>query len=139
MSPFAGAWTDYREAVARFSRPARLYLLTELLAWSCHGIFAVVFNLYLLEGGYRESFIGRAVSLNGLGMALAALPAGLLADRWGRRRCLILGAIIDAAAQMTRASSFSPAAVLAGSFFAGAGQSMLATAGAPFLTDHSTP
>src|SRR5262245_32228096 len=139
MSPLAAAWTDYRDAVARFSRPARLYLLTELLAWSCHGVFAVVFNLYLLEGGYRESFIGRAVSLNGLGMALAALPAGLLADRWGRRRCLLFGAVLDAVSQMTRAVWLAPTAGLAGSFFAGAGQSMLATAGAPFLTDHSTP
>jgi MFS family permease len=139
MSPLAAAWTDYREAVARFSRPARLYLLTELLAWSCHGIFAVVFNLYLLEGGYRESFIGRAVSLNGLGIALAALPAGVIADRWGRRRCLLFGAVLDAVSQMTRATSLAPTAVLAGSFFAGAGQALLATAGAPFLTDHSTP
>ncbi|MBI1797118.1 MAG: MFS transporter [Candidatus Eisenbacteria bacterium] len=139
MSPLAAAWTDYRDAVARFSRPARLYLLTELLAWTCHGIFAVVFNLYLLDGGWRESLIGRAISINGLGMALAALPAGLIADRWGRRRCLILGAIIDAVGQMTRASSFAPAAVFAGSLCAGAGQSLLATAGAPFLTEHSTP
>ena len=139
MSPLRAAWRDYRDAVGLFSRPARLYLLTELLAWTCHGIFAVVFNLYLLEGGYRESFIGRAVSLNGLGMALAALPAGMLADRWGRRRCLLLGGALDAAAQFARGSLLSPGAVLTGSFFAGAGQSLLAIAGAPFLTEHSTP
>lgn len=139
MSPLRAAWRDYREAFASFSRPARLYLVTELLAWTCHGIFAVVFNLYLLEGGYRESFIGRAVSLNGLGMALAALPAGLLADRWGRRRCLLLGAALDVVSQLVRSLWLDPGVVLAGSFFAGAGQSLLATAGAPFLTDHSTP
>ncbi len=139
MSPLRAAWSDYRDAVGLFSHPARLFLLTELLAWTCHGIFAVVFNLYLLEGGYRESFIGRAVSLNGLGMALAALPAGLLADRWGRRRCLVLGAALDAAAQITRATLLAPGAVLAGSFFAGAGQALLAIASAPFLTEHSAP
>jgi MFS family permease len=139
VSPLRAAWRDYRDAFGSFSRPARLYLITELLAWTCHGIFAVVFNLYLLEGGYRESFIGRAVSLNGLGMALAALPAGLLADRWGRRRCLLLGAVVDALSQLVRALWLDPGAVLLGSFFAGAGQSLLATAAAPFLTDHSTP
>jgi len=139
VSPVRAAWSDYRDAVRRFSPPARLFLLTELLAWTCHGIFAVVFNLYLLEGGYRESFIGRAVSLNGLGMALAALPAGLLADRWGRRRCLVLGATVDAVAQITRATFLSPLAVLSGSFFAGIGQALLAIAAAPFITEHSTP
>ena len=69
MSPIRAAWVDYREAVSSFSRPARLFLLAELLAWTCHGIFAVAFNLYLVEGGFRESFIGQAVSLHGLGMA----------------------------------------------------------------------
>ena len=139
MSPVRAAWSDYRDAVGRFSRPARLFLLTEMLAWTCHGIFAVDFNLYLLEGGYRESFIGQAVSLNGLGMALAALPAGLLADRWGRRRCLLLGAAVDAAAQLARATLLAPPAILAGSFFSGVGQALLAIAAAPFVTEHSSP
>jgi MFS family permease len=139
VSHVRAVWVDYREAVGTFSRPARLFLLTELLAWTCHGVFAVVFNLYLLEAGYRESFIGRAVSFNGLGMALAALPAGRLADRWGRRRCLVLGAALDAGAQLARATLLSPDAILAGSFLAGVGQALLAIAAAPFLTEHSSP
>ena len=139
MSQVRAAWVDYREAVGSFSRPARLFLLTELLAWICHGVFAVIFNLYLLDAGYRESFVGRAVSFNGLGMALAALPAGMLADRWGRRRCLVLGAALDAGAQLARATLLSPGAILAGSFLAGVGQALLAIAAAPFLTEHSSP
>lgn len=139
MSPLRAAWTDYREAVGLFSRPARLLLLTELLAWICHGIFAVAFNLYLLAGGFRESFVGTAISLNGLGMALASLPAGVLADRWGRRRCLILGAALDAVAQFARATFPAPEIILAGSFVAGVGQALLAIAAAPFMTEHSTP
>jgi len=138
VSPVRAAWRDYRDALGRFSRPARLLVLTNLLAWTCHGIFAVLFNLYLLEGGYRESFVGRAISLNGLGMAVASLPAGVLADRWGRRRCLILGVGLDAAAQILRASILDAGAVLTGSFVAGVGQALLAIAAAPYLTEHST-
>jgi len=139
MRPVREAWEDYRGALASFTRPARLFLLTEGLAWVCHGVFAVLFNLYLLEAGYRESFVGRAISLNGLGLALAALPAGILADRWGRRRCLVLGAALDATAQLTRATFLAPGAVLAGSFVSGVGQALLAIAAAPFLTEHSAP
>ena len=139
MSPFTSAFRDYREAVALFSRPARRMLLTELLAWICHGIFAVVFNLYLIEGGFRERFVGSAISLNGLGMALASLPAGVLADRWGRARCLVLGAALDAIAQFTRATFLDPNLILTGSFVSGVGQAMLAIAAAPFVTEHSTP
>ncbi|HKQ56275.1 MAG TPA: MFS transporter, partial [Candidatus Eisenbacteria bacterium] len=139
MSPVRAAWRDYREALGGFSRPARLLLLTNLLAWTCHGVYSVIFNLYLLEGGYREEFVGRAISLNGLGMALASLPAGVLADRWGRRRCLVLGVALDAIAQLLRASLLSPSAILAGSFGAGIGQAMLTIAAAPYMTEHSGP
>ncbi len=139
MSPVRAALHDYREAVTRFSLPARRLLLTELLAWMCHGIFAVAFNLYLLEAGFRESFVGTAISLNGLGMALAALPAGLLADRWGRRRCLVLGAVLDTLGHAARATSLAPEVILAGSLVAGVGQALLAIAAAPFMTEHSTP
>jgi MFS family permease len=139
MSPLLAAWQDYRDAFSLFSRPARRMLMTELLAWTCHGIFAVVFNLYLLEGGFRERFVGSAISLNGLGMAIASIPAGLLADRWGRARCLVLGAALDAIAQFTRGTFLDSHAILAGSFVSGVGQAMLAIAAAPFMTEHSTP
>ena len=139
MKGIRAAWDDYREAVAAFSRPARLLLLTDVMAWTCLGVFAVLFNLYLLEAGFRESFVGQAIAANGLGMALAAIPAGVLSDRWGRRRCLLLGAALDAAAQLFRATTLDPTAILGGSFVAGVGQAILAISSTPFLTEHSTP
>ena len=101
-------------------------------------MFQVLFNLYLVEGGFKEAFIGRAISLNGVGLALAALPAGLLADRWGRRRCLLLGALLDGTGMVLRSTIMVPGVIYASSFVAGAGQSLLAIAAAPFLTEHST-
>jgi MFS family permease len=139
MSPLRRAFDDFRDAAREFSRPARLYLLTEFLAWTGHGIMSVLYNLYLVEGGYQESFVGRAVSVTALGLALTALPAGLLAERWGRRRCLILGAALDGVGFVVRASVLAPGPILAASFVAGAGQAMLAIAAAPFITEHSTP
>lgn len=127
------------DAVRAFSRPARLYLVSEFLLWTGHGVFAVVFNLYLVEGGYSEGFVGRAVALNGLGLAMAALPAGLLAERWGRRRTLMLGLVLEAAGHALRASMVDPGLVLGTSFAVGAGQALFQIAAAPFLTEHSTP
>ena len=100
---------------------------------------AVLFNLYLVEAGYQESLVGTAVSVTAFGLALTALPAGILAERWGRRRCLVLGAVLDGLGFFVRASVLAPGPILAASFIAGAGQSMLAIAAAPFITEHSTP
>ncbi|HEY2956160.1 MAG TPA: MFS transporter [Candidatus Eisenbacteria bacterium] len=138
MRPLVLAITDFRDAARAFSRPARLYLLSEFLAWTGHGMMAVLYNLYLVEGGYQESFVGTAVSVTALGLALVALPAGVLAERWGRRRCLLLGATLDGVGFLVRASVLSPGPILAGGFVAGAGQAMLAIAAAPFITEHST-
>jgi len=138
MSPAGAAWRDYREAAAAFSRPARLFLTSTLLAWAGYGVNQVLFNLYLVEGGFQEGFIGRVISLNGLGLALAALPAGWLAERRGRRFCLVLGALVFGSGHLMRSVFLVPGAVYAGSFLSGVGQALTAIAAAPFLTEHST-
>ncbi len=130
---------DFRDAARLFSRPARLYLGAEFLMWTAHGIFSVLYNLYLVESGASEVLVGRAIAASAVGMVVAALPAGWLADRWGRRRTLMLGAVLEGVGHVLRASSTHPALVLGAGFGAGIGQSLFQIAAAPFLTDHSTP
>ena len=139
MSPFADAVRDYREAAGAFTRPARGFLLHALLAWAGLGVHQVLFNLYLVEGGFRESFVGHAVSALGVGLAVTALPAAWLANRFGRRRCLIAGTLIEASALAVRALTIEPSLVIGACFAAGAGQALIAVAAAPYLTEHSSP
>jgi len=139
MSAWKDAWLDFREAAKAFSRPARFYLGAEFLMWTAHGIFSVLFNLYLVAAGASEGFVGRAVASSGIGMVVAALPAGWLADRWGRRRTLILGAVLEGTGHLVRALSTHEPLVLAAGFGAGLGQSLFQIAAVPFITDHSTP
>ena len=138
MSPLGGALTDYLEAVRRFSRPARRFLVATSMSWFALAVQSVLFNLYLTAGGFRESFVGRTISLTALGIALTALPAGWLADRWGRRRCLILGTAVEGVALALRALTLHPGLIEAASFCAGAGQAIYAIAAAPYITEHST-
>lgn len=139
MTPFRSAVADFLDAARAFSRPARVYLLAEFLVWTAHGIFSVLFNLYLVEAGYPESFVGRAISMNALGLAVAALPAGALAERWGRKRSLVLGAVLEGIGHLLRASLSDPGSILATGFVIGTGQALFQIAAAPFLTEHSTP
>lgn len=130
---------DFAEAARLFTRPARVYLFAEFLIWTAHGIFSVLFNLYLVEAGHPESFVGRAISMNALGLAIAALPAGMLAERWGRTRCLLLGAVLEGIGHVVRASVLAEPSILASGFVIGTGQALFQIAAAPFLTEHSTP
>ncbi len=139
MTAVMNAVREFRDAVRLFSRPARLYLGAEFLMWTAHGIFSVLYNLYLIESGASEVLVGRAIAASAVGMVVAALPAGWLADRWGRRRTLMLGAVLEGAGHLLRALSTDPTLVLGAGFGAGIGQSLFQIAAAPFLTDHSTP
>src|SRR5213075_1449533 len=138
MTSRRSAVAEYLAATRLFSQPARRFLAATALQWCAYGLNGVVFNLYLIEAGHRESFVGHVVSMNALGMALLALPAGILADRWGRRRCLLLGAVVEGLALAARALVGSPGVIGGASFLVGAGQSLYAIAAAPFISEHST-
>lgn len=139
MTPLRHALADFLAAARLFSRPARIYLLAEFLVWTAHGVFGVLFNLYLVEAGFPERFVGRAISMTALGLAVGSLPAGVLAERWGRRQCLVLGAVLEGLGHLARASLANPGAILATGFAIGIGQALFQIAAAPFLTEHSTP
>jgi len=139
MAAARQAWREFVEAARLFSRPARFYLGAEFLMWTAHGVFAVLFNLYLVESGASERFVGQAVASGAVGMVVAALPAGWLADRWGRRRTLMLGAVLEAVGHLVRAGTVAAPAVIGAGFVTGLGQSLFQIAGAPFLAEHSTP
>ena len=92
----------YLHAVRGFSRNARLFLLTLGLATLIiDGVYAVVFNLYLLRLGYDPAFVGRINSAGLLTFALASLPAGELGKRYGSRRSMIIGLWIVFAGSIT--------------------------------------
>ncbi len=139
MKPLLRAIRDFRDAARLFSRPARFYLLAEFLVWTAYGIYSVLFNLYLVEAGYSERFVGRAIAMTAVGLAAAALPAGLLAERWSRRKCIVLGAALEAVGQALRAGTTHAPTILAAGVLIGVGQSLFQIAAAPFITEHSTP
>lgn len=138
MTPFRGAWVDYREAVARFTPPARRLLFAQFLLWAGYGVSQVLFNLYLVEAGFGTRAVGNSISCFGAGVAAAALPASWIARRLGRGRTLMLGVLIDGAGQLVRCAWPSLGIVYGASLLAGAGQSLIQIPSAPFMAEHSS-
>lgn len=83
---------DYRAKFRLFSRDVRLLILVQaLMGFGYVGLYAVLFNLYLLRLGCDPEFIGRVNAAGRLGFGLAGIPAGLLGVRFGARRLLLAG------------------------------------------------
>ncbi len=52
-------------------------------------IYVLLYNLYLLDLGFREDFVGQVSSASTAGMVAAILPAAALARRWGLGNVLV--------------------------------------------------
>jgi MFS family permease len=62
------------------------------MAWAFgYGINDVLFNLYLLEAGFEESFIGFFLSISITLTGVLAIGLGMLADRFSRKKMLLVG------------------------------------------------
>jgi MFS family permease len=53
-------------------------------------IYVLLYNLYLLDLGFREDFVGQVNSASTAGMVAAILPAAALARRWGLGKMLFV-------------------------------------------------
>ena len=90
--------STHREALSLFNRDVRLVLFSQaLIGFTIFGgVYTVLLNLYLLRLGYGPQLIGQVNAVGALSFAFLSMPAGLLANRWGARRSMIVGMIIAA-------------------------------------------
>jgi MFS family permease len=85
----------YLQKLKLFSRDVRLYLITvALIGFTMNGIWAVLFNLYLLRLEYTPEFIGLVHATSMLAFSIFCVPAGTLGTRWGGRHVLIMSTIM---------------------------------------------
>lgn len=80
------------------SRDITLLFFTRIIRLFCYGFLSVVLALYLAESGLSEGQIGLLFTLTLVGDALISLWLTTSADRFGRKRTLILGALLMAGA-----------------------------------------
>jgi MFS family permease len=75
-----------------------LLFSTRIIRLFCYGFLSVVLALYLVEAGLTEGQIGLLFTLTLIGDALISLGLTTSADWFGRKRTLILGALLMAGA-----------------------------------------
>ena len=83
------------------TRDGRLLLLTRFTRLFAYGALSVVLVFYLTSLGFNTSQIGLLLTLTLAGDVVVSLFLATRADRLGRRRMLVIGAILMAAAGLT--------------------------------------
>lgn len=90
-----------RSALRHLTRDGALLFLTRFVRLFSYGALSVVLVFYLTGLGLSESQTGMLLTLTLLGDTLVSLALTTQADRIGRRRMLIVGAILMAGAGLT--------------------------------------
>lgn len=98
----------------------------------------VAINLYAYSLGYDKSFIGILTAMPAIGALLAAVPTGLLADRFGRRPLLLLSGFLNPLSLAGIAFSTDKTLLIVASVFNGFLSSAYWVTNLPFLTESTT-
>lgn len=70
----------------------RYFLAVALLGFAVDGgVYAVLLNLFLARLGYGPEVIGLVNAAGMVVFALASLPAGIVGERWGSKRIMLVG------------------------------------------------
>jgi MFS family permease len=96
-------------------------------------IFFFLFNLYLLDCGYTEKFVGQVTGMAAVGSIASTIPAGLMAQRFGLRKTLLACFALVSIVSALRAILVWQVPQLFLSFLAGAVMTIFAVCISPAL------
>lgn len=128
----------YFANLRRFSRNARLFLLSAAAAGLSNSVLLLFFNLYVLSQGYSKELLGLLQALPVAAGLLAVLPAALLGDRFGRKPALLLGSVVSGGAGLAFLLARAPLPMALAMVVAGLGGQFYLINIEPFLSESAT-
>jgi MFS family permease len=96
-------------------------------------MFFLLYNLYLLDRGFKGSFLGLVASTVAIGSVAGTIPAGMLARRLGLRKTLLLCLTLVSLVSALRSVLASEIPLLAIAFFGGAFSTIWAVSISPAI------
>lgn len=129
---------DYLRGFRHIGLNARLLIVVCFFAYTGIGVYAVIFNLYLVQLGFREDFIGAFQALSVLGTGALAVPAGMLSNRIGHKRTLIMGLVLLVISSVAQTLVTEVAILLFSGFLNGVSLACIVVPLTPLLAENST-
>jgi MFS family permease len=115
------------------NRPARLFLVALFLDGLLFAGWNLFFNLYIIDAGYSRDFLGLINAAPSLSALLLGVPMGLLSDRMGRKRAMMIGFALANFAIIGMILGRSEAVILACALILGGTSQLYVLSQAPFM------
>ncbi len=120
------------------SRDAKYLIYQSILPAVAFGMFYTDVAYFLTTvQGLTYDFMGAVVTTMGISTFVAAVPLGLLADRYGRRKMLVVGNVIAAAIIAAFAFTTNPLALLTAAVFEGISEAAFSASSGALLAENA--
>jgi len=121
------------QQVGKLSQPAKLLLLALLLDGFLFTAFGLFFNFYILSDGHSREYLGLINAMPSIAALALGLPMGMLSDRIGRKRSMLIGFTLANFAILTMLIVHQPILMLVMAFIWGAAGQLYFLSQAPFM------
>lgn len=128
----------YMDKLRLISKDARLTIVAWMFWAFGFGVNDVLFNLYLLEAGFGEDFLGFFLSIAMFLSGGLAILAGMIADRYSRKRILLAGYVTVFFALFIQYSTLIPTYLLFSQLLYGIGYGFIGVCWQPYTVSVST-
>lgn len=129
----------YIKRIRAFRPEIKRFLIFSLFVNIGIGVFTLIYNLYLVQLGFQEDFIGAYNGAMTLSMAAMALVMGPLINRVGNYWCLTAGTIAYVVTAVALSLLSNGPAIIAAGLVSGAATALVFVPTMPFVIEWTNP
>ncbi|WAA09933.1 MFS transporter [Fervidibacillus albus] len=130
---------DWKTRYKGYNKNIKFTILATILSQIGLGIFMVIYNFYIRELGFSQIVNGEIISLTSLGTALMLIPAGIISDRFGRKKAMIFGMAFSSIILLSRAILEVRFILEVLGFFSGIFVAFIQVSAIPWLAENASP
>ncbi|MHA1576442.1 MAG: MFS transporter [Candidatus Thorarchaeota archaeon] len=128
----------YRSRIGLFKKDARLFIASNAAGAFSWGISGVILNLYLVESGFGEDFLGLFLSISMFGTAFIAVLAGMFSDRRSRKPIILTANVVTFISFIIAYTTLDPVSLILSQVMFGLSSAFSQVSWFPYITDLST-
>lgn len=128
----------YRSRIGLFQKDARLFIASNAAGAFSWGISGVILNLYLVESGFGEDFLGLFLSISMFGTAFIAVLAGMFSDRRSRKPIILTANVVTFISFIIAYTTLDPVSLILSQVMFGLSSAFSQVSWFPYITDLST-
>lgn len=131
-------WSEWTNNVKGYNRNVRLFLWSNFFFQIGMGMFMIMYNLYIRALGYDQVMLGNIIAMTSFAAAIILIPAGLISDRVGRKKVIVLGLLLTVISFGLRSIIEFESGLIATAFMTGMFSAFIQVSAIPFLSENST-